>query len=201
MASETEIANLALSHLGIGKEIAVLETEKSEEAAACRRFYTILRDASLRDFPWPFCTRIIAVGLVEADPNDEWAYSYRYPANCMKIRRILSGTRNDNRQTRVPYKITQDDDGILIFTDKEDAEVEYTVKETNPERFSPDFITFLSLRLAAMVAPRLTRGDPFKMGERALRLYEYEVSKARATAVNEQQDEENPTSEFISGRE
>ncbi len=200
MASEVEIANLALSHLGIGKEIALL-TEKSEEAAACRRFYTTLRDASQRDFPWPFCTKIIAVGLVEADPNDEWSFSYRYPSDCMKMRRILSGTRNDNRQTRVPYRVISDSDGQLILTDKEDAEIEYTVKITNPERFSVDFIHFLSLRLAAMIAPRLTRGDPFKMGARALQLYEFECSKARATAVNEQQDEENPQSEFISGRE
>lgn len=201
MASETEIANLALSHLGIGKEIASLETEKSEEATACRRFYTLLRDSSLRDFPWPFATKIIAVGLVEEDPNDEWSFSYRYPTDCLKLRRILSGTRNDNRQTRIPYKVARDDDGLLIWTDKEDAEVEYTVKETNPERFSADFVTFLSLRLSVAIAPRLTRGDPFKMGERAARLYELEVSKARATAVNEQQDEENPESEFISGRE
>lgn len=201
MASETEIANLALSHLGVGTEITSLETEKSEEAAACRRFYTLLRDASLRDFPWPFTTKIIAVGLVEEDPNDEWSFSYRYPTDCLKLRRILSGTRNDNRQTRIPYKVARDDDGLLIWTDMEDAEVEYTVQETNSERFSPDFVTFLSLRLAVAIAPRLTRGDPFKMGERAARLYEFESSKARATAVNEQQDEENPDSQFISGRE
>jgi len=201
MASETEIANLALSHLGIGKEIAILETEKSEEAAACRRFYTICRDASLRDFPWPFCTRIAALGLVETDPSSEWAFSYRYPSNAWKLRRILSGTRNDDRQTRVPYKVYSDDDGKLIYTDMEDAELEFTVKETNPERFDPDFIMFLSLRLAAMIAPRLSRGDPFKMGQRAVQLYEFEASKARATAVNEQQDEENPESQFISGRE
>lgn len=201
MASETEIANLAISHLGVGKEIQNLETDKSEEAAACRRFYDICRDASLRDFPWPFCTRIVALGLVEEEPSSEWAFSYRYPSNAWKLRRILSGARNDDRQSRVPYKVYSDDDGQLIYTDKEEAELEFTVKETNPERFSPDFIMFLSLRLAAMIAPRLTRGDPFKMGARALQVYEYEASKARATAVNEQQDEENPESEFVRGRE
>ena len=41
MASSTEIANLALSHLGNGTEIADLETERSSEASACRRFYDV----------------------------------------------------------------------------------------------------------------------------------------------------------------
>lgn len=200
MASDTQIANLALGHLGVGKEIADL-TEKSTEAASCRRFFVQARDEVLRDFPWPFATKIVALALVEEEPNTEWTYSYRYPADCLKIRRILSGIRNDTRQSRVPYKIAQDTQGRVLYTDAQDAELEYTLRVTDASRYHPDFISALSFLLATYVAPGLTAGDPFKMGERALKLYVYALGKAQGNAVNEQQDEELPESEFVRGRE
>lgn len=201
MASSTEICNLALSHLGVGKEIANLETERSPEAAACRRFYEITRDAVLREYHWPFAKRVAPLALVNSNPNDEWGYSYRYPTDCSKIRRILSGLRNDSRQSRIPYTIAQDDDGQLIFTDQVNAEIEYTKKETNPERYPPDFVLAFSLRIAAYIAPRVAGGDPFKMGTRAMNLYISQIGISDSTASNEEQAEEAPSSEFIRARE
>lgn len=201
MASETEIANLALSHLGTAKEIANLETEQSQEASACRRYYDISRDATLRDFPWPFATKIIAVGLVEEDPNDEWDYSYRVPSDCVKVRRILSGDRVDNVDTQEPYRIVHDDSGALIYTDKEDAEIEYTLRVEDPGLYPSDFTMALSYRLAMYIAPRLTAGDPYRLGDKVMRLYEIEISRARATSVNEERIEKLSESEFMKARE
>jgi hypothetical protein len=201
MASETEIANLALSHLNIGKEIANLETEKSEEAGACRRFYDTARDETLRDFAWPFATKFVTLAPVADNPTTEWGKSYRYPSDCVFFRRILSGLRNDTRQSRVPYKVTQDAAGLLIFTDLADAVAEFTIRETDPSKYPSDFTMAFSMRLAALIAPRLTGGDPFKVGERAMRLYQIEIERARATAFNEQQNEEPPESEFIRARD
>ncbi len=200
-SSTTAIANLAISHLGIGKEIANLDTERSAEAQACRRFYETAREITLRDFAWPFATKINELGLVEEDPNDEWAFSYRYPTDCLTVRRILSGIRNDNRQSRVPYRVTRDSSGLLIYTDMEDAELEYTIDETDVSRFPADFVMALSFLLATYTAPRLTGGDPFKLGPRAMELYQLELSKARATAANEEQAEELPDAEMIRVRE
>lgn len=201
MASSTEICNLALSHLRVSKEIANLETERSQEAASCRAFYETARDATLRDFAWAFASKIDSLPLVEEDPNDEWAYSYRYPTDCLKIRRILSGNRNDSHQTRQPYKVIQDSAGLLILTDKRDAELEYTIRADDSDRYPADFILAFSFRLAAYIAPRVTAGDPFKLGERALRMYQLEMSMAQASDVNEEQPDVLPESEFIRGRE
>lgn len=201
MASSTEICNMALSHLGVGKEIANIETEQSQEASACRRFYDIARDYTLRDFLWPFVRRYQALGLVAEEPNTEWAFSYRYPTDCLKIHKILSPRRNDTRQSKISYMIAQDSVGRLIFTDIEDAEIIYTQKETDPDKYPPDFIMALSFRLAAYIAPRLTSGDPFKLGDRAMQMYSIEISKAAANSVNEQQAEEEVESELIRARE
>lgn len=199
--TEVEICNLALSHLGIGKEIANLATERSQEANACRAFFNVCRDETLNDADWPFATKFIDLGLVEEDPTDEWGFSYRYPSDCVKFRRIISGSRNDTRDTRVPYKIGKDSDGRLIYVDKEDAAAEYTERVEDPLFFSADFVIALSFKLAGYIAPRVTAGDPFKLRQQAMELYVYEISKAQANAFNEQQDERVPESEFINARE
>src|SRR5438046_2758921 len=96
LSSTTEIANMAISLIGIAKEIANLDSENSAEAKACRRFFANVRDTVLGDFPWPFATKFATLSLVQTDPNDDWGFSYNYPSDALKIRRILSGIRNDD---------------------------------------------------------------------------------------------------------
>jgi hypothetical protein len=204
MATKTEIANLALSHLGIGKEIADLDNEKSQEAVTMRRFYEQTRDAVLRDFPWPFATRFAALALV-ADPpteTEEWAFSYRYPTDCLMMRRIQIGSaRVDTNQSRIVFKTGRDDQGQLIYTDEEEAKIEYTFREEDPQRYPADFQLAFSLRLAHYAAPRLTGGDPFKLGLRAVQLYIQEISMAQASASNESVPDQVPDAETIRARE
>lgn len=199
--SSTEIANLAISHLGIGKEIANIASDNSNEANACRRFYDTARDKVLGDFNWPFARKFAELGLVEADPTDEWAYSYRYPSDALKLRRILSGVRNDNRQSRVPYIVGQDDTGKLIYTDQQEAQMEYTKLITNVTFFSADFVVALSYLLAAYITPRIMGSDRFKMIPGFLQMYQAELMNAQANAANEQQDDLPVESEFIRERD
>jgi hypothetical protein len=203
MATKTEIANLALSHLGIGKEIANLDNEKSQEAVTMRRFYEQCRDAVLRDFAWPFATKFAALALVSDPPTEtaEWNFSYRYPAECLMLRRIQTDVRIDTHQSRIVFKIGRDDAGLLIYTDEEEAKVEFTFREEDPGRYPADFILALSFRLAVYAAPRLTGGDPFKLGGRSLQLYMQEISMAQASAGNESVPDLLPDAEQIRARE
>ena len=199
--TKTEILNLALGHLAIGKEVGTFDSEKSEEAKTGRRYYDIALKTTLSAAPWPFATKIEALALIEEEPNTEWGFSYQYPANCIKMRRILSGVRNDSRQTRVPYKIAQGTQGRVMFSDEEDAQAEYTLSNSDAALYSQDFIEALSYKLAALMAPTLTAGDQFKLGREAQGVYLYLVGKASAHAFNEQQDEEPPQAEWITDRE
>jgi hypothetical protein len=199
--SKTAICNMAISHLGIGKEIANIDTEASQEAAACRRFYDVSRESTLRDAPWPFATARQTLALIEQDPNDEWGYSYGYPSGCMFFRRILSGDRTDTQDSRVPYKIERGTSGLIVMTDMEDAIAEYTADVTDTTLFPPDFVMALSLRIALMSAPRLTAGDQHGLGRRAYEMYRIEIARVNATAFNEEQLDREPDSEFIRERE
>ncbi len=200
MASKVGIANMALSHLGVDKPIGNLTTEQSSEAHTIRTFYDIARDKALKEGPWPFSTRFAVLALVEEEPTTEWGFSYRYPSDCLSIHRILSGIRNDSRQSRAPYKIGADDSGQLVYTDSEDAEIEYTARNDDPSTYTDEFELAFSYLLASLAAPRLTSGDQFKLGERARRLYEFEIAVAGTNSANEEQPDEEVEAESIRAR-
>ena len=196
--SETVVANMALSHLGTGKEIASL-TENSEEANSIRRFSEEARKKVLEDCEWPFATKFAVLGLVEETPveNDEWGYSYRYPSDCLKPRRVLSGFRNDDRQKRIPYRIGRDDQGLLIYTDQQNANLEYTVNEDDYNIMPAGFTMALSFYIALRIAPRLTKGDPFKIMRDLEDQYMKEIGRAQANRFNAEQPDHPVESEFI----
>lgn len=193
---------MAISHLGQGQEISNVDTERTAEALACRRFYDIALASTLRDVDWPFARKTSFLGLIEtfSSSTSEWTYSYRYPSDCVRIRRIKSTLRNDSRQSRVSYNIYQDDVSRIIYTDAENAEAIYTKSVEDPSFYTPSFTLALSFRLAGLVAPRITKGDPFGMRKSALDMYDLEISRAKASSFNEEQSDEEVDSEFVRSR-
>ena len=197
MSSKTEICNKAISHLGIGKEIVNFETEKSEEARACRRFFDDTMEIFQRDFNYPFATKRKVLGLVREDPNEQYSYEYEYPSDCQFAGRIISGLIKDNRQSQVQYQIVRGENGPVIHSNWEEAELEYQFMETDAGRYKADFVLAFSYKLAELIAPRIAAGDPFGLGPRAAQNYIIQKNKAQANALNEQQEEEEPQSEFV----
>lgn len=198
--SETEIANLAIRHLGVSDEIADLDTDTTVQAQACRAFFDTVRDAVLRDFPWPFATERAALAGQVTEPNDEWGYSYVYPSDCLQARRIVSGNRQETQGDRIRFRVGQDGSSLLIYTDESAPTLEYTKRETDPIRFPPDFVIALSFRLASYIAPSVTGGDPFKLGPLALQRYALEIAQAQAMAGREEMPDELPDASWIAGR-
>jgi len=201
--SDASIATLALRLLGDGRNtVADLQTDTTVQAKACRAVYETARDEVLRDHPWQFAMKRAELAQVEADPNEEWAYSYRYPSDCLFIRRIPSGIRatKETLAQKIEYEIGRDDTGLLIFTDVENAEVEYTMKEEDAGRYHPDFVMALAFRIAAYVAPQLAPGDSLQITERMVRFYMASIGKAKGNSENERRPGGQPESEIISSR-
>src|ERR1044071_5881014 len=114
--SATEICNMALGHLGIDNDIGDLDTDRTVEARVCRKFYETTCDQVLRDFAWPFAKKLVALALItdaedDDHPTDEWDYQYEVPSDSVMLRRIVSGTRNDSRDSRVAYLESNGDSG------------------------------------------------------------------------------------------
>lgn len=202
MTFNTEVANLALLHLAItNKTISNLETERSTEANVCRMFYSVALENVLRDYSWPFATKFAALALIEENPNEEWLFSYRYPTDCSRIKRMVSAVEEVSATDRITYKIASDSGGRIILANQEQAKIEYVSKIDDPSKMTPDFIMAFSFKLAHYMAPSLTAGDPFKLGERASQNYEIEISQARSNAFNEEQPGSSVESEFTRSRE
>jgi len=208
--SETEIANLALGHLGQSVEISNLRTQRTPAAIALRTIYDTCRRMVFRATPWSFAHKIGALGLVstygvdDGHPTSEWKYAYERPSDAVMFRKIQSGIRNENRQSRIPYKesrgFMRTGGGIFIFTDQPEAIGEWTVDVTDPSLYPDDFVMALSLCLATYAAPKITGEDPFKMGDRARGLYQFEIGVSRTNNAAEVQEEEAPDSELERAR-
>lgn len=189
---------MALGHIGIARSIANRTSERSEEAIQCNRFYEQARDEVLTAFPWPFATKYTELGLVEEDPNNDWAYAYRYPSDCMYARRLVTvaGRRDGNPP---PFRIGQDSQGKLIYTDEADAVLEYTVSVTDEGRFDALFVKALSFLLGHYIAMPLSRVSGER--ERCYQYFQESVSQSKATSLNEGQQNEPLESEFVRARE
>lgn len=205
----TKIANLALSRLGISKQIADLSTELSKEAETIRLHYGIEVGNALREHPWSFATRYAELVLVDGDETDpvngDWTFAYRAPTNMMFARRILRPgmKRTDTDLTPIEFREGSDSTGLLIYTnqsgEENPVELEYTIRLTCPASQGDTlFRSFLAWKLAAAIAPALTR-DTKKMSF-ALEMAEVVKSRAQVAVEREQQQPKQGDVDWIAGR-
>lgn len=184
MASEVDICNLALGHLGDNATVASIDPpEGSAQAEHCARFYPIARDTLLELHSWNFASRRAQLAQVTC-PWPEWKYAYAQPANAINIVAVLPPQANndyasnahtgtgfgttswDHRPTAFgqyvpqPFACEVDADGNdVIYTNQEQAVVRYIVRVEDPTRFSPLFVETLSWHLASMLAGPVVKGD------------------------------------------
>jgi hypothetical protein len=195
--SAVAICNLALSRTGNGQAIAAL-TESSAAAVQLNAIYESTRDYVIRDAPWGFAKRTAAVGLVAADPTTDWLYAHRVPADCLRVRRIINPSGRNSVST-VPFEIASDDQGELIYSDQYTPVIEYSARVTYEGLFPPDFVSVLAWRLVQDSAVALAVQASFS--DRAVTMYDREISAARKNTRKERQDDAPPDSEFITARQ
>ncbi len=199
MTSAVGICNLALGNVGIQQTIASLD-EKSKEAAACKRYYEQARDEVLEDYPWPFATRTVTLALVASDPTPTWYFSYRYPSDCSKVRRVVPPDIGVSNYFREPFIITSDASGKLVYSNLELALAEITAKITDTALFNAKFVNSLSWLLGSKIAPSLTGNNAKAAINHALSIYETSLIQAQNVAANEGNQIEFPYCETIEAR-
>lgn len=189
-AADIDVANEALGLIGSSKEIQNLETDKSNEARACNRFFATCRDLVLRDFPWPRLKVVEALALVGTDPVPQWGYSYRMPAHAAQILRlqINASPRTDNSDSRIPYELGRDDTGGLIYSDyttDDGLAAKYIYHETSLAKWTPDMVEVLTQLLASKIGPRFGP-EAAKLAKACSVDYQTRRYLARAQALNEE---------------
>lgn len=200
MSNKTQIANLALERNGASQFIADVDTENSVEAQTVKLVFDNARDYVLKAHPWPFATSYAVLALVagssSSKANYDWTYAYRYPSDCLDVRRIV--TTGGRRETQPPpYRVGRDSQGRLIYTDQEQAQIEYTVRITDSSEFDAIFVSALAWYICA-ITPALSRIKG--QTEVAMQMYSMDISKASAAALNEGQPVEPLEAEWVRSR-
>lgn len=197
MASDVSICNTAIMRVGGSQLISAL-TETSVAAQACNLAFEHSRLRTLTAAHWPFATKFYTGELVEANPVTEWAYAYRYPSDCLKIRRIVSGL-GFSEAPHLPYKIGRDSSGKLIYTNQSDAEFEYTMNVTDTGQFTEDFASAMAWLIAHEIAPSQSRIKD--MADYCFRMFQTECSVAVSNALSEEERGPQPDAEAILARQ
>lgn len=180
MASEVDIYNLALAHLGQTPNIAAAD-EKSVHASFCRQFYPIARDAVLESHCWRFATRRAVLALLSVTPPAAWLYAYAMPNQCLRpIAVLLPGGTDDEPQDFAAE--TLDTGTQVIYTSAAEAAVTFIHAATDTARFSPLCVNAIAWLLASYLAGPITKNPRIK--DACYRMYVTEGAQARAADAN-----------------
>ena len=180
MASEVDIVNTALTHLG---DSAVVESisppDGSYQADRAAVFYPMARDALQEMHTWGFCTMRAALAQV-ANPTSSWQYCYAQPPNVLNTIAVLAPDAADDTSSplyaptawlgyQAPFGgaytpqafqlETADDGSQILYTNQVNAILRYTTVNTDTTKFSPLFTVTLGHFLASMLAGPIMKGD------------------------------------------
>lgn len=159
MASEVDIANLALSHLGDSATVASLDPpEGSAQAEHCARFYPIARNSLLELHNWKFATRRATLAQLAVD-SGPWAYAYALPADALKLLAVLPDGAEAVAESEDYEQEVVETGASAILTNCELATLRYIALVTDTTKFSPLFELALSWQLASFLAGPILKGD------------------------------------------
>lgn len=202
MASQTEIYNMALGHLG-NSNLVEAPDEDSTEASVLSLYYDTARRKALAGRWWGFAKRYVILTRVDdftsSTETHNWLYTYRYPQNCVDLRRIITG--NVDEPNPPPFELGQDDSGQLVFTNHEEPKFEYTFNVTDTEVFPDTFTLAFSWMLAKLSAGTLAKvKDATNLMEKG-----FQIALSEANTQDAGQQSSNVTrerdAEWISDRQ
>lgn len=207
MASNVELGNLSLAHLGSDAQItSVSPPDGSKEAGYVKTFLPVARRELIEAHEWRFTMRRARLVELVENPSDRWPFAYNKPSDCLKPRRILTanGLVSDAIFAYLPgapYSLNLNDAGganyqlenTTIFTDEAEATLLYQVDMEDLNKVTPMFYTALSYLLAAYMAGPVVRG---KAGVAAAQKYRELAFSMAAAAMTSDANNGGENAEF-----
>lgn len=226
MASEVDIANLSLSHLGDTATVASLyPPEGSTQAELAARFYPIARDSLLEMHTWSFAMRREDLALL-TNVSEQWRYTYAMPNAVAQMVSIIPKEARDDYSVHVdpltafgfPYNIDSmavatayvpqaydieilSDGTRVIRTNQENAMARFVQLTTDTTKFSPLFTITLSWHLASMLAGPILKGDVGSAeSKRCTQQMLFYLGQAKASDADQRDVKPNHIVSWVVGR-
>ena len=144
MASEVEIASMALNKLG-AEGITAFD-DGTNRSNLCRDFYPSVRDATLRAYPWNCALTQKALAADAEAPLFDYSYKFQLPVlpYCLRVLEI---------EDEPDYNVK----GRYIHCNESSITIEYIARITDPGLFDSLLKEAIEARLAAELAYPITR--------------------------------------------
>lgn len=198
MASEVEIANVALTLLG---ETRILSLDDNiKQAREAKAIFNINRDALLSAYTWSFAKKRTQLSALVGTPPFEFGYKYQLPADCLRV--IFVGDYyagldlTDYRGS--PNKEFTIEGREILTNLGAPLNLQYVYRVTDTAAWQSAFIKAFSCNLAMDLAEPLTQSD--KKRERAEIAFRRAISDAVRTNAIELPPEKMPDDEWIMSR-
>jgi hypothetical protein len=172
MASDVDICNMALSHVGDDGTISSIEPpDGSVQSGHCARFYPIaLAELLDNTNSWGFARTTVRLAPV-TNTKAQFGYAYALPSDCIRPLSIV-GFGSGEVEGEYPYAFRANwypngsfgkasfytENGVL-YTDKDDAELTYGRYLRDTSRFNGSFVAALSYLVASYLAGPLIKGS------------------------------------------
>lgn len=184
MASQVEIANMALTELGTDAEIANFDTDQTTVGRALRRVWTLSVEATLRAHPWNFAAAREALGAsAESPPAFGWDKAYDLPADCLRVRRLDPAYHPVEAEWHVEGRQILTNEGAPLY-------VLYTKRVTDTAQFDPMFAEALAVNIAVHIAPTIKNSRGLR--DQLMKDYKARLRSARSVDGQEMQEERDP---------
>ena len=168
MASQADIANLALLKLGSGTKITSL-TDNLPVAATLNRCYDITRQAELRANYWSFALRRTTLPALAAVPPWGFRQQFALPADYLRLQQvndfyIIPALLDYTDSDASAYAIETNSDGVLcILTDyPAPLKMRYVRDVQDEGLFDALFVVSFATRLAFECCEQITNSNSKK---------------------------------------
>lgn len=150
MASEVEVANVALSRVGAARVTAL--TENSVEARAVNAVLTVLRDVELRAHVWNFAIKREQLAEDATAPTFGPSSAFTLPSDFIRLLPPDPELHSNDLDWRI--------EGRKVLTyDTAPLDIRYVYRVTDPNIMDPLFRQAWALRVARAICEPLTQSN------------------------------------------
>lgn len=191
MASKTNIAVMALGHIGVNVDVTDIDAEESAEGDAILAYWDMALLMLLEDKKPNWAENYVNLSLVATNPNDLWTYSFRYPADCAVALSIVdNAAENVTDRGEIPMRMGSDSTGRLIYTDNGPTSVLHYIRTQDDsegwrmEDMPGTWAIAMSYLLASLGAGSLAKSPG--LSNQMLQKYELMATRAQMSSSNEE---------------
>jgi hypothetical protein len=152
-SSDTQICNIALGQIGVGRIADINGTSQVERD--CAAIYNDARDEVLADFDWAFARAQRSLSKSSIPPEFGYISSFQLPPDCIAVRNInhfILIAAEDRMSKAESIKPKYEIFGDKLYCNLEECHIVYTKRVVDPVMFSSKFVTSLANRLSAVLA-------------------------------------------------